>query len=69
MAGAGAAQTNALWPLLAAGHYDVRLGAEDAERLMTWMDTYGQLRGSFDSNQEEELKRLRQRLLSAAAAP
>ena len=51
------------------GHYEVQLSAEDAERLMIWMDTYGQMRGSFDTNQEEELKRLRQRLLSAAAAP
>lgn len=66
VAGEGAAQTNALWRLLNAGHYEVQLDPEAAERLMIWMDTYGQLRGAFDAHQEEELLRLRQRLLSAA---
>jgi len=66
--GAGAAQTNALWPLLAGGHYDVRLDPDDVERLVVWMDTYGQLRGSFDARQEEELRKLRQKLISAVGA-
>jgi hypothetical protein len=63
IAGAGAAQTNALLPLLAKGHHDVRLGPENLIRLITWMDCYGQRLGSFDHAQEEELRALRVRLL------
>ncbi|MHB0956585.1 MAG: HzsA-related protein [Pirellulaceae bacterium] len=62
--GAGAAHTNALWKLLDQGHYDVRLSRDERFRLATWMDTYGQRSGSFDQRQEEDLKRLRQRLTS-----
>jgi hypothetical protein len=60
--GSGAAQTNALWPLLAKGHYDVQLGTDDRERLIVWMDTYAQLRGAFDEKQEEQLRQLRQKM-------
>jgi hypothetical protein len=62
IAGAGAAKTNPLWPLLDAGHYNAQLTAAERERLATWMDTYGQLRGSFDPRQEDELRALRQRM-------
>ncbi len=68
VAGAGAAQTNALWPLLAKGHYDVRLSDEDRQRLAVWMDTYGQLRGAFDTHQEEELRSLRE-VIAGTARP
>ena len=61
-AGAGAAQESPLVELLRRGHYDVRLQRDDWMRLFTWMDTYGQRLGSFGPEQEEELRKLRQRL-------
>ena len=73
VAGAGAATTSPLVQLLGKGHYDVKLAAADWERLLTWMDTYGQRIGSFSPEQEERLRQLRTRLApllvqSAAAA-
>jgi cytochrome c553 len=41
------------------GHHDVRLGPEDYRRLVTWMDTYAQRRGSFSEEQEQRLLALR----------
>ena len=41
------------------GHYDVKLDAEAGERLLTWMDTYGQRLGSFSAEQESRLLALR----------
>ena len=67
IAGAGAAATNALWPLLDAGHYDVRLTDDDRRRLFVWMDTYGQRLGSFDAAQEERLRELRRRTAAILA--
>ena len=64
IAGAGAAQTNSLWPLLSKGHYDVQLPPGDAARLATWMDTYGQRVGSFDPVQNDRLRTLRERMTS-----
>jgi hydrazine synthase alpha subunit-like protein/F5/8 type C domain-containing protein len=61
-AGAGAAQTSALAQLLRQGHYQVELSPDDWERLVTWMDTYGQRRGSFDQAQEERLRELKRRM-------
>jgi hypothetical protein len=61
-AGAGAAQTSALLRLVRDGHYDVRLSDNELARLITWMDTYAQRRGSFDEQQEAELRALKQRL-------
>ena len=61
-AGACAARMNPLWNVLDAGHYDVELGASDRQRLIIWMDTYGQRRGSFDARQEESLRELRQKM-------
>jgi len=43
------------------GHHGVRLGPDDIERLVTWMDTYGQLRGAFSPEQEAHLLALRRR--------
>ena len=64
-AGACAARTNPLWRLLDAGHYNVELGAGDRQRLIIWMDTYGQRRGSFDATQEERLRELRREMTRA----
>ena len=61
-AGAGAAQTNPLTALLRKGHHEVQLDAEAWARLVTWMDTYGQRRGSFSDEQDEQLRQLRGRL-------
>jgi len=62
LAGAGAAETSPLVALLRKGHYDVRLDADAWARLNTWMDTYGQRRGSFSAEQDEQLRQLRERL-------
>ena len=61
-AGACAAKANPLVQLLDQGHYDVRLDPGDWERLITWMDTYGQRRGSFSEDQEDRLRELRQKI-------
>jgi hypothetical protein len=58
-AGQGAAQTSALLKLVEKGHYDVKLSAEDRERLTSWMDTYAQRRGAFDIDQEQRLQLLK----------
>lgn len=44
------------------GHYDVRLAADDVERLTTWMDTYAHRLGSFSDQQEEDLRQLQHKL-------
>jgi hypothetical protein len=60
--GGCAAQTSPLLKLLDEGHYDVQLTPGERDRLITWMDTYAQRLGHFDTNQEEELRRLRRRM-------
>jgi cytochrome c553 len=67
-AGAGAASTSPLLRLLRGGHYEVALSAGDWERLVTWLDTYGQLRGSYSPEQEDRLRRLREEMKSLLAA-
>ncbi len=57
--GQGAAQTSPLVRLLKKGHYGIRLDRDAWLRLYTWMDTYGQRRGSFSPEQEEQLRALR----------
>jgi hypothetical protein len=59
--GDGIAQRSALLALLdqPGGHKDVRLSADERERLITWMDAYAQRKGSFNAAQEEELEQLR----------
>lgn len=64
-AGGGAAQLNPLTKLLRQGHHGVQLDADAWSRLFTWMDTYGQRRGSFSEEQEEQLRQLRDRLAAA----
>lgn len=67
-AGAGAAQTNPLAILLRQGHHGVQLDADAWSRLYTWMDTYGQRRGSFSEQQDEQLRQLRDELAAMLAA-
>jgi cytochrome c553 len=43
------------------GHHDVTLDADSLDRLITWMDTYGQRLGSFSDRQERELLDFRKR--------
>ena len=62
VAGACGAKMNPLVKLLREGHYDVKLAPGQWERLITWMDTYGHRVGSFGADQEERLRRLRQRM-------
>ena len=43
------------------GHHDIKLDADAMERLITWLDTYGQRLGSFDKDQEQQLDELKQK--------
>jgi len=61
--GACAAKVNPLIKLIDAGHYDVRLTPDDWNRLITWMDTYGQRRGSFGEDQQERLREFRRKMI------
>jgi len=67
-AGAGAAQTSPLAALLRQDHHGVQLDTDAWSRLYTWMDTYGQRRGSFSEQQDEQLRQLRERLAAMLAA-
>lgn len=58
--GACAAAMNPLWKLLDQGHYRVGLSQDEKQRLVNWMDTYGQRAGSFSEHQAQELRRLRE---------
>jgi hypothetical protein len=42
------------------GHHDVKLDPAEWDRLVTWMDTYAHILGSFSPQQEEQLRRLRE---------
>ena len=66
--GGCAAAANPILKLLERGHYDVRLGPAEKDRLVTWMDTYAQRLGSFSKEQEDQLIRLRQRMAGIMAA-
>ena len=44
------------------GHENLQLSEDDFNRLVTWMDVYAQRLGSFSEHQEEQLRRLRQRM-------
>jgi hypothetical protein len=65
--GTGPSCESALLRLLRAGHYAVSLHADDWDRLVTWMDTYGQQFGSFSPAQEQQLIELRQNLAAVLA--
>ncbi|MBL7224096.1 MAG: hypothetical protein ISS72_09605, partial [Candidatus Brocadiae bacterium] len=60
--GACAARMSPVLAHLQRGHHKVKLGPEDWERLVTWMDTYGQRQGHFSAEQERGLHDLRKRL-------
>ena len=54
------------------GHEGVKLGGEDLNRLITWMDLYAQKLGCFSDAQEKDLLRLREAwadMLVARSAP
>lgn len=59
-----AAQVSPLVKLLKKGHYEVKLSADDWDRLITWIDTYGQRRGAFSPSQENDPRELRRRMAS-----
>jgi len=44
------------------GHYDVRLDGDSYDRLVTWMDTYSHILGSFSDEQERQLRQFRESL-------
>lgn len=56
---AGAAQTSPMLAMLREGHHGVKLEQDEWDRLITWMDTYGQRLGSFSPEQEQDLRDLR----------
>ena len=61
-AGQCAAMASPLTKLLSGDHYGVKLTPAEFERLIIWMDTYGQRSGSHNPEQEERLRQLRARL-------
>ncbi len=69
--GEGLARMNPLWVVLEKGGRISELTAEEKERLIIWMDLYGQRRGYFDEQQYQELLQLREKwkaLLATGAA-
>ncbi len=60
--GEAGAKTSVLLDLLRKGHQGVKLGRDDLDRLITWMDVCAQKLGSFGPDQERRLRELRQRL-------
>jgi mono/diheme cytochrome c family protein len=58
--GEGGARTSALRSILEKGN-GAKLPPEDKERLIIWMDLYGQKRGYFDEDQYRELLQLREK--------
>jgi len=51
------------------GHHGVKLTPAELERLIVWMDTYGQRLGSFDERQEQQLAALRAQWHDLLAPP
>ena len=66
--GAGASLASPLLAHLAKGHKNVKLSAEDNERLITWLDTYAQRQGHFSDEQEQRLVELREACAPLLAA-
>jgi hypothetical protein len=50
------------------GHEGVQLGADGFDRLVTWMDTYAHVQGSFSEAQEQKLRQLRREWASMLAS-
>lgn len=40
-------------------HKDINLTKEDLQRVITWIDTYGQTQGAFSTEQEHQIETLR----------
>jgi hypothetical protein len=61
IAGKGFAQNSAVLGLLTSGktHNNVKLTPDDLQRMILWLDCYGQKLGAFSDNQERELEELR----------
>jgi hypothetical protein len=59
--GEGTAANSKLWKLLTApaGHVGVKLNADSAQRLLTWLDTYAQRTGHYSQEQERQLVEFR----------
>jgi hypothetical protein len=49
------------------GHEGVKLDADSLNRLVTWIDTYAQLQGSFSEHQEQNLLAFRKQISSILA--
>ena len=64
----GTALNSPLLAHLRKGHQDVKLDADALDRLITWIDTYGQRQGHFSPDQEQQLRELRARLAGLLAA-
>ncbi len=64
VAGFSPARESQLMKLLQtdATHRHLKLTREDHQRLITWIDTYGQTQGAFSAEQESKLKEFRRRL-------
>jgi mono/diheme cytochrome c family protein len=65
--GTGPSRESALLRQLRQGHNKVLLSSDDWNRLITWMDTYGQQFGSFSPAQEQQLIELRQSMATVLA--
>ena len=65
--GTGPSRESALLRHLRQGHNKVSLSSDDWNRLVTWMDTYGQQFGSFSPAQEQQLLELRQNMATVLA--
>ena len=64
IAGAGPASHSPVLALLRAGHHGASLDPDSLERLVTWMDLYGQRQGYFSDEQEQRLIDLRRTIAS-----
>jgi len=60
--GTGGALSSPVLAHLRKGHQGVQLDRDAWDRLITWMDAYGQRQGSFSPEQEQRLRDLRARL-------
>ena len=59
--GTGPASTSPILALLddPKGHHGVSLSPEERERIVIWLDAYGQRLGSFSDEQERQLEELK----------
>lgn len=55
--------------LLQKEHHKMRLSREDSQRLIVWLDTYGQVSGSHSDEQKQQLAELRAQLADLLTGP